>query len=277
MSLLIIGSGEITESKSLPKYLGDSHSHKTPHSSFGYSLTDKYSVVQGTWVFRAQENQTNYDPELISSAGTIYNSSLADLDEIKWTNILLTTGIYVFTIVFTEHVFCGIAELLHGATSIGTFDCAEYADTSFNKVVTFFYVVGTPTLADLRLRVNGKTGITYEINFSELKIARVNTEYPLSSVFRTIVFGTPGGLKTLKEHDGTVLVDCTGGAITTTLPTAVNIPGKVYNIKKIDSTVNAVTIDGNGAETIDGAATQVISFQYDSLTIQSDGANWYII
>jgi hypothetical protein len=38
-----------------------------------------------------------------------------------------------------------------------------------------------------------------------------------------------------------------------TLPTAASSTGKVFYIKKIDSSANSVIIDGAGAETIDGA------------------------
>jgi hypothetical protein len=80
---------------------------------------------------------------------------------------------------------------------------------------------------------------------------------------------------TLGSTDHVVLCDCTSNAITINLPAAQS--GRQYHIKKIDSSSNTVTIDGNGAETIDGALTQVISAQYESITIVCDGSNWHII
>lgn len=82
---------------------------------------------------------------------------------------------------------------------------------------------------------------------------------------------------TLETGHFSVLVDATGGARTITLPAAASHTHRIYNIKKIDVSGNAVTIDGAGAETIDGAATQVLAAQYDSYTIQSDGTEWWII
>jgi len=82
---------------------------------------------------------------------------------------------------------------------------------------------------------------------------------------------------TLTGSDDTVLADASGGAFTLTLPSASTVTGRVYHIKKTDSSGNAVTIDGNGAETIDGETSLDISFQYVSVTIVSDGSNWYII
>lgn len=81
----------------------------------------------------------------------------------------------------------------------------------------------------------------------------------------------------LLDEDHTVLVDATSGAVTITLPIAKNSDEYIFNIKKIDSSANAVTIDGNGSETIDDSTTYVISSQYDSITVQSDGTEWWII
>jgi hypothetical protein len=80
---------------------------------------------------------------------------------------------------------------------------------------------------------------------------------------------------TLVDTDHTTLCDCTSNAITINLPTAV--AGLRYEIKKIDATSNAVTIDGFGSETIDGGLTAVINTQYESVTIVSDGTNWFIV
>lgn len=82
---------------------------------------------------------------------------------------------------------------------------------------------------------------------------------------------------TVTLEDSTVLADATSAAFTITLPKAYNANGYIFTIKKIDSSANAVTVDGDGAETIDGATTQVISFQYDSVTVQSDGTEWWIL
>lgn len=82
---------------------------------------------------------------------------------------------------------------------------------------------------------------------------------------------------TLDNTHETVLVDASGGARTMTLPAAAGCTGRRYNVKKVDSSANGVIIDPNGAETIDGATTKTIAVQYDSLTIESDGAGWVIV
>lgn len=77
--------------------------------------------------------------------------------------------------------------------------------------------------------------------------------------------------------DSTILANATGGNMVVALPTAVGIAGKIYTIKKTDVSVNTVTVDGSGAQTIDGAATKVLATQYSTVTIQSNGTNWSIL
>jgi len=79
---------------------------------------------------------------------------------------------------------------------------------------------------------------------------------------------------TLDATHSTVTGDATSASFTFTLPTAVGIKGRIYRAKKIDSTGNTVTLDGNGTETIDGGLTLVLAIQYDVAAVQSDGANW---
>jgi hypothetical protein len=77
--------------------------------------------------------------------------------------------------------------------------------------------------------------------------------------------------------DGTLLVDASGGVVTITLPIASTMVDKIYEIKKIDSSLNGVTIAGAGGNTIDGSATFLLDLQYEALTVQSNGTNWFIL
>ena len=83
--------------------------------------------------------------------------------------------------------------------------------------------------------------------------------------------------RTLDVTDDVVLCDASGAAFTVTLPTAARIRGRTYTVKKTDSSGNAVTIDGAGTETIDGAATVALSTQNAFRTIVSNGTNWFVI
>lgn len=68
--------------------------------------------------------------------------------------------------------------------------------------------------------------------------------------------------------------DTSGGAYTATLPTAVGHQGKQITFIKTTSDTNALTLDGNSSETINGATTVTLSTQWESMRIVSDGSNW---
>lgn len=77
--------------------------------------------------------------------------------------------------------------------------------------------------------------------------------------------------------DEVLLVDASSAAVTVDLPAISTLAtGKTYTVKKIDSSANTVTIDGDGSETIDGALTVVIASQYDSVTVFHDDTEWWI-
>lgn len=67
------------------------------------------------------------------------------------------------------------------------------------------------------------------------------------------------------------VIHCTSGTFTVNLPTAVGITGKVYIIK--NSGTGLITIDPNGAQTIDGVATYTMG-QAESVQVISTGSNW---
>lgn len=100
---------------------------------------------------------------------------------------------------------------------------------------------------------------------------------PVASTVVNRTISTKTTTYTLTANDSVILADATGGAFTLTLPTAVGISGTVYDIKRINSGANNVTIDGAGSETIDGGTTAVLAFQYESISIISNGTNWHIL
>jgi len=78
--------------------------------------------------------------------------------------------------------------------------------------------------------------------------------------------------------DTTILCNATSGAIIANLSHSANdTPGRIHIFKKTDNSANTVTIDPLNSETIDGAITYVLSLQYSTVTIISDGTNWHVI
>lgn len=86
---------------------------------------------------------------------------------------------------------------------------------------------------------------------------------------------------TARATDHTILCDATNGAFTVTIPSAEQ--GRIYVIKKIDATNNAVTVDPTGSQTIDGSSTIALSSRYGTLVLNgerfagADTAKWHRI
>lgn len=93
---------------------------------------------------------------------------------------------------------------------------------------------------------------------------------------RTPTVASPTTTYNATATDDYILANAAGGAFSVNLPAATSSTGLVLTIKKIDASANAVTIDGNSSETIDGATTKALSSQYASSTIVCDGSAWFV-
>jgi hypothetical protein len=111
-----------------------------------------------------------------------------------------------------------------------------------------------------------------EERFTDTRVflARSVARSPMTYVAKTANY-------TALATDEIIDCDATSASFTITLPTAVGITGKRYDIRKSDVSGNTVTIDADGTETINGSLTQVITTQYTNVSVVSDGANWMII
>ncbi|MDP3787375.1 MAG: hypothetical protein Q8R05_07535, partial [Candidatus Omnitrophota bacterium] len=116
------------------------------------------------------------------------------------------------------------------------------------------YNAGTITLGNVN---NTTTATTINIGrpSSTADIAVFNVGYKVPVVAKTAAY-------TATTSDMVITGDGTAAAFSITLPAASGNTGRSYTIKKIDSSVNAVTVDPNLAETIDGAATYALSAQW---------------
>ncbi len=93
-----------------------------------------------------------------------------------------------------------------------------------------------------------------------------------SNIGRSVVVKT--GNYTTTAADDVILVDASGGAVTITILAAATLgAGRRQRVMKIDSTTNAVTIDPNGSETINGNATYTITMPLMGVEYESDGSN----
>jgi hypothetical protein len=82
---------------------------------------------------------------------------------------------------------------------------------------------------------------------------------------------------TLTNANSIVLVNAAGGSRTMTLPTPTTNRGKIFNIKKIDASLNTVIVAPPVGVTIDGAANRTLTNPYDSIMAVSNGTNYFLI
>lgn len=75
-----------------------------------------------------------------------------------------------------------------------------------------------------------------------------------------------------------VLADATAGAIVINRPFAVDHPRRAIGVVKIDASINTVTDTCQAGDTINGAATRVVSAQYAGHDAYSNGGTaWFVL
>lgn len=96
-----------------------------------------------------------------------------------------------------------------------------------------------------------------------------------SGVQTGIVTKTQNYTPTVRDH--TILCDASPGKINISLPAAeASNQGRVYVIKKIDPSINRVTVSAADGQTIDGKPSHVISMRMGFVEIQSSGSAWFV-
>ena len=175
------------------------------------------------------------------------NSGAGDLGVLAYDNNYSTVPNYTSNGVLTTSSYGGMGIFTHHAT-MGKIAFYTTGNTDADRVMTM----------DINQNVNVGSSAT--------------TGKAKLSVEGSVAFGysaqTGAYTATITDH----VINCTANTFTVTLPTAVGITGRQYVIK--NSGAGVITVDGNAAETIDGAADATLATQYDSITLASDGANW---
>lgn len=139
------------------------------------------------------------------------------------------------------------------------------------------------TITRARASVAGSSTVTYTEATGVFSLTNGNVTTALGYTPAQAGAGLTLGIRTitatptLVASDHTLLCNAFAAAIPVSLPAASTLQGRVLVFKKIDASANTVTITPNGTDTIDGAASVVISGQYDGYTIQSSGTGWWVL
>jgi len=131
-------------------------------------------------------------------------------------------------------------------------------------------VVDQGTYLEIDVTLLGDAGGNYGNNNNILAVFASGTSQAAS--FETISGGV--GLQRVSVASRIIKLDASGGPFTVTLPPSTTATGFALIFKKTDASVNAITIDGFGAETIDGELTIKLSSQFESELLVSDGTGW---
>jgi len=176
----------------------------------------------------------------------------------------------------------GATSFGYGSTASGTFEYCTGGNSSFGyagissgtfnycKLTSgvFTFAGATPTVGSWNHCIDGNGDI-----------------WPRNNISEVIVVTSVGSPYTPTKYDQTILVDASSGNVAINLDALANYPsGMTLNIKAIDVS-NSVTLDANGAETIDGGTAAIpITTLNKCLTVQSlnhapftSDAGWYIL
>ncbi len=234
----------------------------------------------------------------ISVTYTFSNGTTADASQVSqnFTDIVNGLSDASKDISVNAGTFAGNVSI-SGNTTLGNASADDVTVTgslasTINIKTTNTYNIGSSTLglASVYLGANAQT---VRILGSASMSATWTFTFPVSAGTSTYVLATNGSGVTswtskttlnitaktttyTATIDDDVITCSTGSAWTLTLPAASTATGKVLEIKKTSSDFNALTIDGNASETIDGATTIKINTQYESMIIMCDGSNWHI-
>lgn len=88
-----------------------------------------------------------------------------------------------------------------------------------------------------------------------------------------MTYSTSMGVSTSQN---VLLMNCASGAITLTMPVPSSAAGRIWFIKKVDATANALTLIVSGGANIDSASSQSTTVQNYAWTIICDGTQYWL-
>ncbi len=140
-------------------------------------------------------------------------------------------------------------------------------------------IIINPSAIDRNFRVSGDTDTNLLFTDAGNDRVGIGTGTPVATL--DVNGGIAMASRLLTDSNATAAVTdhtiefSTGASNrTVTLPTIASSIGLILNIVKVDSGVGEVIIDGDGAETINGAATLNVVNQYDVEKIHNTGTEW---
>lgn len=256
----------------------------------GSSVSNEFSIASGpgsdTYFNRptgrsiAFREQNGANQVLIAPGGAVTVTSNLRVNGAIGVGITPTTPLEVWSvadaiITLTGQTASGYADSLDFKRDGGTVNARILSQAIIGNDIAFlaFWTRNAAgTLAErMRLDQEGNLGVG------------VTPTYKLDVSGRTRLLGGVIHKRTATAISYTALtsdyiVHCTSGGITITLTAAATFgDGATLVIKDANGNagVSNITIDANASETIDGALTYTLNVNRQSVTIYTDGSNWF--
>ncbi len=249
----------------------DSTTHGTPTEIMGKSFAGLYKdfvpVIQGTWI----------DAGTLSAIKSLY------FDEYKW---LFNGAVYSARSEQWDGEWLGLVPIYTGLTSSGEGlkvgsglkDRVNYHESQIGRLndsvqrtpaLVLNYLIneadGAPSTAPTQ---NTRYEVMVQYDESTETMAWHLQEHNASVTYTA-------GTHTITNGYELILCDTSGGAVTIDLPDPTLSKGKKYYFKKT-TTSHQVIITGGGYD-IDGSPSKVMTSQFETCTVISDGAQWWLI
>lgn len=206
--------------------------------------------------------QSKTDDLMISDSFSIYMSG----DSVRFAAdfpIQVNTGIKVADTIYAEQVKTEELEISDTLSIYVSGDTVRYETdqpSKFNSGVLIEDTVSAESYTGSGVVDLDTTKINYRLNITTVNAAAydINDVNKSGEIYHVTYTNT--------------------GTVTITLDSDVAIDGYFFTIKDADGNAsgNTITIDTEGAETIDGGATTTITGDYDAVTIYSAGTNFFI-
>ncbi len=170
-----------------------------------------------------------------------------------------------------------------GGTDIQVFVDGVVGPVSVPKGVNIFTTTGLLPQLAWEARANGdrsvRLGDNAGVNKFAVRNANGNNQWTVNSEGGIEINTRETATDTQSDNDMIIGVTDTSIARTVTLATADTLLGRVITVKDQSGAAgtNNITVDTEGAQLIDGAATAVINTNYGFLRFYTNGANWFTI